>query len=345
MAKRDKWPQLLEDFGTVPEIKELLRKYRAGHEDDLPLTGKKEDVIEAVVKGVKNKWIPFDAVVDVIREGEENGGQHIYYYQPRTDRVKRRCEKPDVISVDLFGEDAGDLFPRFDLVPNEYQWSDWRARKVTQGRFTWTAKIYGQRQVLKWVRDLPKGEGVIHKVYNVEEERIVCVVRWNPPDLLEVRIQGADSRKQTDERLRIVWKMLAPAIREDDFVPWSLKGASRRIVAERKDHAELYRINTGAIIDDTGATIRIEPSTEDENIGETAERDQTIDLFMENDETTTGAIAVHWHPDDTKTILKSELRTVLGSYAANDVSIQATSSISSWAVDYVTNQLRQFSRE
>src|SRR5207253_2616905 len=83
-----------------------------------------------------------------------------------------------------------------------------------------------------------------------EERRIVIVVRWNNPGLLEIRLPRlTDSRKQLKAWLQTAWTMIGDAINPNLYTKWDLSKARAKMQADQKKNQKVYRCTHSRIRD------------------------------------------------------------------------------------------------
>jgi hypothetical protein len=338
-------PQLKEDLGklvsewcAVEQIAQLLRDAKDTSEEVRVSAPKKEILIEENLrKAVEAGAISLDKVYNLIRESEENGNQHVFYY--------RRSGQPgtlDDVAIRLWGaqwQKKMDL-PRADLVENDFIFADLHPWNATLKPHDWVLKIYGHEYVDRYTDVIkPIGENRFTHEFVREARRIVIVVRWNNPGILEVRIPQTESKKRVKQWLQKAWLMIAPACPPTEYAPWKLTKARGRMIAEQKSNEKVYRLNHTRVED------------EDHNIGTFECHDPQGHLFAQQrmvesvkkliDGGECTKLRVLWitgnNPNPSR-----ELHTLIGHNESNEIVIGGD--CQSRDVDYVTDQLRHFSR-
>lgn len=338
-------PQLKEDLGklvsewcAVEQIAQLLRDAKDTSEEVRVSAPKKEILIEENLrKAVEAGAISLDKVYNLIRESEENGNQHVFYY--------RRSGQPgtlDDVATRLWGaqwQKKMDL-PRADLVENDFIFADLHPWNATLKPHDWVLKIYGHEYVDRYTDVIkPIGENRFTHEFVREARRIVIVVRWNNPGILEVRIPQTESKKRVKQWLQKAWLMIAPACPPTEYAPWKLTKARGRMIAEQKSNEKVYRLNHTRVED------------EDHNIGTFECHDPQGHLFAQQrmvesvkkliDGGECTNLRVLWltgnNPNPSR-----ELHTLIGHNESNEIVIGGY--CQSRDVDYVTDQLRHFSR-
>lgn len=334
---------LLFQLATAAQIQELLRVHKRETSKEVMVSGKKPELIDHLKNAVREGFIPFEEVVQLLQEAEENGDQHVFYFKPKTQAVAKKCKDGEGIAKEIWGSNwkSDTEFPKFTLVPSSYEWADFRLglRKKPQD---WIAKLYGHELSYRFVKQETLSDETLAKYYRKLETRTVCFARWNSPDLLELRVSRCDSKTTLLFRLNQLWTRLNPAFTPDDFVEWDLKKARRRMVEERKQNAEIYLTGSLQLIDSSSGKASFHPHTEDETADDAAERRVAIDAYVKAN-CACDHLVVTWLPTSSSNALEQELRVVIGGKYPHEVVIPAQTS--SQGVDYVTNKLRYYGRE
>ena len=353
---------------TIPQIKALLKEYKSlANKDaakDLLYSGNKPELIANLKRGVEKKLIPLHAVLELLRISEENGHQHIFYYKP-TGAVRDKLRDFDAVMASLFGDEWDDKFPIFEYPKKGCSWVD--ARKGIKGKpRDWVLKTYGTDSGYKKVREETSRGGKSKTLYfDLETYKIVCLVRWNDPDLLEVRIdtEGLGSVKKRVERLANMWKMLTPLVTEASVPKWSLERSLTSLVRDRKSEGVDYVIGDVTIKDSGRGTHRVQCPTIEESLDDVQSRGDAINILLADSGKGQSTI-VHWklppqlfnretvEDDDDESASANgssdqkrnkkvdlELLTACGGRFQNEVAISAR--VSPEIVDHVTNRLRQ----
>jgi len=100
---------------TAPQIALLLKTYKDINErtkEEIRYSGSKPDLLANLQRVVSLDLIPKSEVYQLIQRSEENGHQHIYFFEPLGE-AKHRCADVTEIADGLFGEEWGDdYFPQ-----------------------------------------------------------------------------------------------------------------------------------------------------------------------------------------------------------------------------------------
>jgi hypothetical protein len=263
------------------------------------------------------------------------------YFKPVSKAVIERCESGEVIAQELFGrkwkEKMG--FPKYELVPEKYEWADFRVGHRISKKSDWVAKIYGHEINFHFTGQEFLTDGRLAKYYKTDDARVVCLARWNSPDLLEMRVTRSESRALMLLRLNALWTRLKPALQTSDFIEWDdLKKARKKMLKFRSKYTKLYQTGSIQVTDSASGKAAFLPYTEDEASDDTEERRTAIDAFVAAGCSCEHLVAT-WQPSNG---LAHELRTIIGARYPHEIVISGQTS--SQAVDYVTDKLRFFSR-
>ncbi len=170
--------------------------------------------------------------------------------------------------------------------------------------------------------------------------RTVILVRWNSPDILEIRVQRNESRKRVEEWLDKAWEFLRPAFSRDQFRPWVLDKALKRIVLESENHSKLYEFRDARVLDEENDVMaRYETISDQGNLLKSQNTVDSIKKYVLSGGILKG-LAVTWLSD--KTALEDELRVLVAANHQNELLIPAHCTAGD--VDHVTDQLRRFSK-
>ncbi len=143
MAKQENLYVLIEKHCNAEQVRDLLRKYKDINKEtkaEIHITGSKDEVIENLRRVVSKGLIPKDDPINLLRDCEENGQQHIFYFRAKNQSVRKHCKDFDDIVEKLIGyEWDASSFPRFDFVPDDYQWVG-----LSEGNFRKTTRLGAQ---------------------------------------------------------------------------------------------------------------------------------------------------------------------------------------------------------
>jgi hypothetical protein len=202
--------------------------------------------------------------------------------------------------------------------------------------------VYGHSVITKSTgRTEKRDENTVWREYVEEPLRSVLLARWNHPDILEIRVQRDESRKRVEEWHDKVWEMLKPALVIDQFDRWELAKPMKRLVLEQDKNANAYTFRDASVIDAEGSVhADFQTYSDQGNLFANMQARDSINGFLAANSSCTG-LTVTWiaRPDGTP---QKDLRTILGVKGANEIILSGH--CLGGDVDYVTDQLRSFSK-
>ena len=332
---------LVDQLCTADQVKELLRIGKETKPKDIRVTAEtKTDLIQRNLRSaIQSGGVTASMVYDAIRSSEECGNQHIFYFKPKQ-RTERDSFDLESVGQALWGKGWRDVkgFPKADTPRDGFDYADFRSPDLKPNH--WILKIYGQLTYQRYTgRDEERNDRV-YKEFVKENLRVVLVARWNPPSLLELRVQRDESRRRISSWLATLWQMLGPALRRDDFDPWDLTKARKRLIEEEEKHSGVYNFRDTRLVDPHKTTASFEPYETDGYLFASIEAKEAIQSLLDAKSKCTN-LSVTWptREDGTPSL---ELRTLLGDREANEVVVY--SHCKAKDLDYVTDKLRFFNR-
>jgi transcription initiation factor IIE alpha subunit len=283
-------------------------------------------------------------VYDLIREAEENGAQHVFYYRP--------AGIPKVLAVDeigqrLWGEGWREKtkFPRVNLAQDQFVFSDLRQFLPERKPLDWVLKIYGHEfadratDIVKEISDTRYTREFIR-----EERRMVIVIRWNNPGLLEIRLPRlTESRKQLTAWLELTWQMIAPAINPNLYTKWDLSKARAKMIAQQEKNQKVYRCSHSRVQDGYQNIASFECNAPQGDLFASEGVVESVKRLIGSTDGECTQLRTSWLAKEKDDVPSRDVTTVIGLPThANEVVF--TAQCTSRDVDYVTDQLRFFSK-
>lgn len=342
MKKSDeKLLSLVDALCTIDQVKELLRLAKERNPKQVRITAEtRKDLIQRNLRdALDSGGVGPDEVYDLIRDAEESGNQHIFYFRPRLKAV-RDSMALETVGEGLWGKGWADKkkFPTANTPENGYDYADFRSPALKPNH--WILKVYGQLMYEHYTGKDFKEDGMVYKEFEPEKLRVVLLARWNPPDLLEMRVQRDESRRRISAWLDKLWSMLGPSIKRSDFDPWNLKTARKRLIEEEDKYTGVYSFRDTRLLDPHSTRASFEANPTSGYLFASIEAKEAIRGLLEAESECTH-LSVTWLPGKDGTP-SAELRTLLGDREPNEVVIP--SHCKSGDVDYVTDKLRFFNR-
>lgn len=338
MAEFDELLVLIKEHCTAEQIKAVLRG-ATGNKDVKVSASSKEDLVEANLRDAfRSHSIDIERLRDLLREAEENGPQHIYYLRTTARDVAQQLTLEHARTT-LFGATVPKA-PTYLLKKEGYVIADvrpWNRKKPSD----WAAKFYGHE-----TREEATGEIILDgpnrilRVYVRKEYRYVLMARWNAPDLLELRVPRDSSHQRVEGWRRYLEQQLRPTVPFDRFRPWDLRGVSKTLFDKEADYKRIYRLGDAKLEDPHHNLVTFESYTPDGDLFAAAATQSAMKGLLDND-------AKHkqqrilWHPQTNQGI-ETEISTLIGTRTENEVTFSRHQN--SQGIDYVTGQLRAFSK-
>jgi len=342
LKELDEVLSLVEQLCTAEQVRDLLRT-RKGEENVRISAEDKEDLVRRNLRtAVETKAIDIEKVFGLIRDAEENGNQHIFYY--RASHKLADALTFERVAKQLWGTSWNKTvadFPSIRLKTDGYKISDFRPFSNRKPK-DWVLKVYGQKTVMR-----PSGksnaepDGSEWRQFVPENLRIVLSARWNAPDLLEIRVQRNESRKRIEEWHNQVWSMLSSAMTKEQFKEWELNASMRNIALQSEENIEIYDFRDVGVIDDVNEILgSFEAFSDEGNLFKSQLTRDAVNGFLKSGGDL-NSLAVRWVARPTSEPLE-EMRTLLGVKKLHEVLIAGHCKAGD--LDYVTNQLRAFSK-
>ena len=341
---------LVEDLATTEQIQDLLRTRR----ESVRITGEnKEQIVHRNLReALENRAIDIERVFDLIRDAEENGNEHIFFYKVKS-RAIADALAFEKIAPRMFGPNwekrLEDDFPQIKLKPEGFKISDFR--RLGKKPNDWILKIYGQTTIEKsTTEEEPEGTTALWRKFTYESLRIVLSARWNSPDLLQIRVQRDTSRRRVEGWHNVVWETLNPHIVRRQFDSWALSKTMANVVKKQAANKHLYKFRGARVADGAGSYAIFETETETGNLFATSEMTLSVESLAKKHDPE--GLVVTWFPQKNDFPAK-DMRTFLGiqqsesmrkfvGELSNEIIVPAHCRAED--VDYVVAQLRSFSR-
>ena len=334
--------RLAEKLCTGDQVRDLLRT-KKGNESVRITADDKEDLIRKNLRNaLEANAIEIQKVYDLIRDAEENGNQHIFYY--RATQKLADVLVFEHLAKQLWGSSwqrAVAEFPSIRLKPDDYKISDFRLVSTLKPK-DWILKIYGEKTIMRATgKENTEPDGSVWREFVPENLRIVLSARWNSPDLLEIRVQRNESRRRIEEWHNQIWKMLSPAMTKDQFKAWELNPSMKNIALDAEENTEIYDFRDVGIEDEANLIKgTFQAISDDGNLFKSElTRKAVKDFLKAGGELNT--LAVRWLARPNSEPL-NELRTLLAARDLHEMIVGGHCIAKD--LDYVTGQLRAFSK-
>jgi hypothetical protein len=330
------------EFCTIKDIHTLLKAAEGTKGVKLTAKTHAELVNKNLRDAIEANAVSVEAVYDLIRDAEENGHQHIFYYQAASKDVVNLSVP--VVGGRLWGTGGAKKmnFPRFELKENGFTYADLRQWNPDRKPLDWVLKIYGQQFFEEQQGgDERIDEHTVKRTYVMQPRRLVLLLRWNSPDLLEIRIPQSTSRQRVSRWLDVAWEMVAKVFRSDEFKPWDLSDARRALVNGQAKFAKVYRFSHSRLEDGDHNMISISSAHTERSLEASTQVVKSMKDLVKPGIGECRYLRVTWLPNKDE-VPAEELVSYLGDREVSEIGIGRR--CSAREIDYVTEQLRDFSR-
>jgi hypothetical protein len=334
---------LVLEFCTIKDIHSLL-KAAEGH-DSVRLTAPNLTTLvdKNLQDAIKGNAVALDSVFSLVREAEENGHQDIFYYEAAASEVRNVAIA--AVGKRLWGDGWVEKmkFPRFKLKENDFVYADlrqWNPKKPLD----WVLKIYGQQFFEEQEGGDEKiDEHTVRRTFVMRPRRIVLVLRWNSPDLLEIRIPQTSAKQRMKSWLDQAWEMVTPVFNSSNFTVWNLDTARRRLITEQGQHTKVYRFSHSRLEDEGHNMISVASAHTERSLEASTPVVKSMQALVKPGVGECRYLRVTWLHSEGKDLPEQDLVSYLGDREVNGVGIGRR--CSAREIDYVTQQLREFSKQ
>ncbi len=333
--------KLVEEWCSAEQVAELLRTAKGSKDVRITAPTKKELIEKNLRAAVEAHSVPPERVYDLLREAEENGNQHIFYYRCKNAGYRRELTMSNVGAA-LWGKNWTEKmdFPRVELVENEFVFADFHQWNAHLKPLDWVLKLYGHEFTEKPTNVVEEvGDNRFTREFVREPRRIVIVVRWNTPDLLEIRVPQTESKKRVKHWHDKAWSMILNACSPKKFDKWDLDKLRRKMVDDQKKNALIYTCSTTRVLDDDHNVASFEAHDPQGHLFSSPDVVSSVQTMLKVGQCT--HLRTTWLQGDNIS-LSRELNTLIGHHEVNEVVIGSHCTASD--IEYVTNQLRKNGR-
>ena len=335
--------ELEERLCTADQIQDLLRAHKG--EEQVRITAEsKEDLVRRNLRNaIEARSVALDSVFNLIREAEESGDQHVFYFRAKHKNLSEAMNL-EFFAKHLWGtgwEKQMEQFPAIRLKPNDFRYADLHRPNPKKPK-DWLLKIYGHSVITRATGKVEqRGQNTFWREFIEEPLRIVLVARWNNPDLLELRIQRNESRRRMEAWLQQIWTMLKPGMISDQFEEWDLSKVAAQLILQQDKNQKTYEFRDASVVDGKGGVhAKFQADSDTGNLWASEETKEAIKRYMEA-KSACDALAITWL-SNPRGLPQNDLRTMLGARRRNEMIVPGHCSPGD--LDYVTDQLRQTRR-
>jgi hypothetical protein len=250
----------------------------------------KELISERVLPALNSGKITEGDLIDLLREGEEYGTQHVFLYQ--TEKAKQIEDRGRVKKI-LESRGVEDVLERPRLVnkPNEPTIVDVRSFDDSKDASTLIIKVVQTRQ-LETIEPVPDEEDRLRIIRT--PVRAVHVLRLNPKGLLEMGVESHASRRtqpagkvrsrslrpyRYDEDVEVLWDLCGDVFPREDFKEVPLSKAKANLWKQRQQLKDEVRYSDLTARNESGSIQRMATGDLDADLSSDRSASQSVDIF------------------------------------------------------------------
>lgn len=272
---------LLQENSTIERVQKFLA------ERGLPRSASawQELFSERVVPALDSGKLTESDLIDLLRESEEYGTQHVFLYQ--TERAKGIEDQIRIHRI-LKARGIESLLerPRLVNMPDEPTIVDVRSFDSENGS-TLVMKVVQTRKLEKLEQD-PDDRDIFRIVRT--PVRAVHVLRLNPKGMLEIGVQSHSETRVTrrvggrrgyryNEDLEVLWDLCGDVFPRDDFKEVPLTRAKTRLWRNRHKLKDEIRFSDLTARNEVGSIQRMATGDLDADLSSDASASRSIDVF------------------------------------------------------------------
>jgi hypothetical protein len=325
---------LLEDSSNLAEAGLVLKAH------GIPFTGTWDKVRERILPAVKDGKLPISALVALLRNSEEYGGQHVFVYD--TTKVNASAlVNDDTLKSKLTSLGREDLLKEPDLLSKagSRALADARIETSSTGR-TLVLKAVEARAFYKLETQYPEDGGRYQiKRYKRHEVRAVDVLRVHSDGFAEMRIHAHDSSNDYSDHVTKAWHFFAHFVSRFQFKDKSISVAQQELWKNRSALKQVLRYSDSRLRDTKGAVLTAATGAQQDSLFDNEKASKSIDAFWDDD-TVCDKSNVWWlKTSDEPTSVPSRPIHVVMSGASNEFTVPGKCNKEDF--DYVLAQIRK----
>ena len=334
---------LIHTHCTIEDIQRLLRKAKRRAETPAKViigADDKDTLVNTNLLGALDAgFVGRDEVFELLRNAEENGDQHFFFYRrkgrPRVDDLT-----VEMVGKTLLGKEWETKVPTIATVEGDYVIAD--LRTADSGKGDWILKLYGVDVQTRYGK-LKVIEGKKYLPINEMPIRVVLVAHWRQPGLLELRVRRDESRRRILSWQKLLWDKIGKVVSHNELQAWDLKDARRNLIAEEEEHSSVYSTRDTRFFDEKhDARASFEGHADAYDLFEKVEYREAIEKLIKAGDVCTH-LGIKWLQVEKQATPSREIQVILlGERSPNEMVIIGHCEPAD--VDYITKQLRTFSR-
>ncbi|MDP9052150.1 MAG: hypothetical protein M3O31_15730 [Acidobacteriota bacterium] len=241
---------LLEGTSNLSEVSIVLKAH------EIPTSGTWKQIRERIIPAVKDGKLPESAVLRLLRNSEEYGGQHVFLYET-TKANAAALVNDDTLAKKLTSLGRADLLKEPDLLSRagSRALADVRIESGPAGRAL-VLKAVEARVFYKLENQYDEKGGQYRiKRYQRHEVRAVDVLRVHSDGFAEMRIHAHDYSADYSDQLTKLWHFFAHFASRFQFTEKSISNAQQNLWKSRSSLKQVLRYSDSRLRDTKGAVL------------------------------------------------------------------------------------------
>ena len=331
-AKLNQIYKLLQET-TSKEIVQNFLKNKGLH-----YSGTWEEVYsKRIIPAIEANQITEDDLIELLRDSEEYGRQHIFLYKCEPTIAKKIIDQTRVKGI-LEKNNLADLLttPSILDMPDKPTFSDirWDTANID---LAMTIKSIETRRVKQFLGEIKDGFKFSLN-YEYVPERVVNIAKLSHDGNLEIRLQSNSNSNKYENELKKFRDYLEFLIPQEHFSEVSLKNAKTIISTNPEKFHEVLRVNDSVLENDLGNTLRGVTGSKEMDLNSDDATTDSLRSFLKKDGFCTKSNIWFIAKDNT---LSSDVHVILAG-EINEIAIPANCTKLEYT--YVLNRLHTFNK-
>lgn len=293
---------------------------------------------DRIVGAVKDGKLPPRELVQLLRDSEEYGGQHVFFYATSKENAAKFTSQ-DFLRTKLLSLDRLDLLeePNFLSKPGSRGFADARLDRE-KGGLVLILKSVESRVYYRLENEYEENAG-LYKIrrYRRFEFRAVDLIRVHSDGFTELCIASADSASDYSDRVTSAWSFFGSILSQFQFERVSVGKAQQKLWKDRKNIANLLRYSDSRLRDAKGTVLTAATGAQQDSLFEDPRATASIDAFWD-DETVCDKSNMWWLKREDELVPSKNVHVLMAG-ASNEFAIPGKCNRADY--EYVLAQIRK----
>ena len=236
-----------------------------------------------ILPAISAKTLSVDELLELLRDSEECGRQHIFLFQCSKAHAKSLINSDRLENiVNELG--LSDLLVSAKLLfkPTEESFTDIRIESKNKDKTFLIIKSVGTHESRKRIGEFVKGN-VLTLKYELKKERAVNLVRLSSDGLLEIRIGSHSNSSNYKRDLNSLWKRIEKIIPRSNFNEVYLSPLKDKLWKNRDSYSDIVRFTNSTLRNDHGTVIQASSGSTKSNLSDDEGATSSLDEFIDHD--------------------------------------------------------------